>query len=348
MKYKVVNLRNANLRGADLSGEDLSSVDLSNAVLDTANLNYANLTGANLIETRLNGASLSSASLRGADLSNAELENAKLNGVDLSDAILNRAVLRRAVLYQARLNSAILNEAKLDGADLEDADMAGAVLYKADLKGAIFEPSSIPEPRKIAAARNLEFVTYNENPHALTQLRKEFRDGGFREEERKVTYALKRREAERDLSAGNYGTYLFEYIFFDFACRYVMEPSRSLRLGFYLFVLSWGAYFLSIRWASSPFLDRVEPRDDGTVKRTAILPRRLGPALWTSFFFSLLNTFNIGFREINPGQWLRLLTRTEYEIKSHGGIRVVAGLQSIISMYLITLWLLSYFGRPFE
>ena len=35
-------------------------------------------------------------------------------------------------------------------------------------------------------------------------------------------------------------------------------------------------------------------------------------------------------------------------IKAVGWARVAAGWQSLISVYLIALWVLTYFGRPFE
>jgi hypothetical protein len=57
--------------------------------------------------------------------------------------------------------------------------------------------------------------------------------------------------------------------------------------------------------------------------------------------------FNIGFRDINFRCWLRLLTRQEFDIKAVGWARVVAGWQSLISVYLLALWVLTYFGRPF-
>jgi len=64
-------------------------------------------------------------------------------------------------------------------------------------------------------------------------------------------------------------------------------------------------------------------------------------------FFSLMSAFNIGFRDINFGRWLRLLTRQEFDIKAVGWARVVAGWQSLISVFLLALWILTYFGRPF-
>jgi hypothetical protein len=76
--------------------------------------------------------------------------------------------------------------------------------------------------------------------------------------------------------------------------------------------------------------------------------RREGRLLGTSMFFSLMSAFNIGFRDINFGRWLRLLTRQEFDIKAVGWARVIAGWQSLISVYLIALWVLTYFGRPFD
>ena len=111
-----------------------------------------------------------------ADLSGAHLSGANLTGAQLSGAVLTGAIL--------------------DHADLRDAALNGAQLSGANLGGALFEPSSLPELRGIAAAKNLELLTYVANPDALVQLRQQFRDGGFREQERKITYALKRREAE--------------------------------------------------------------------------------------------------------------------------------------------------------
>lgn len=62
--------------------------------------------------------------------------------------------------------------------------------------------------------------------------------------------------------------------------------------------------------------------------------RLLRAAMW----FSLLSAFNIGFRDINAGQWLRLLTWREYDIKARGLPRTIAGLQALVSLGLLALW----------
>jgi hypothetical protein len=76
--------------------------------------------------------------------------------------------------------------------------------------------------------------------------------------------------------------------------------------------------------------------------------RREWRLLRNALFFSLMSTVNIGFRDINFGRWLRMLTKREYDIKPVGWARTMSGIQSLLSVYLIALWVLTYFGHPFE
>jgi hypothetical protein len=65
-------------------------------------------------------------------------------------------------------------------------------------------------------------------------------------------------------------------------------------------------------------------------------------------FFSLTTAFNIGYKEFNIGQWLEMLKTRKNQVKSQGWVRSVAGFQSLISLFLFVMWLLTEFGRPFE
>ncbi|MGA9055149.1 MAG: hypothetical protein WB763_01420 [Terriglobia bacterium] len=69
--------------------------------------------------------------------------------------------------------------------------------------------------------------------------------------------------------------------------------------------------------------------------------------LRAAMFFSLMSAFNIGFLDINFGRWVRMLTKREYDLKAVGWAHTVSGFQSLLSVYLIALWVLTYFGRPF-
>jgi hypothetical protein len=62
----------------------------------------------------------------------------------------------------------------------------------------------------------------------------------------------------------------------------------------------------------------------------------------------VLSPFHIGFRELNVGTWLARLQTREYTLRATGWVRAVAGVQSLLSVYLLALWALTYFGRPFQ
>jgi len=64
--------------------------------------------------------------------------------------------------------------------------------------------------------------------------------------------------------------------------------------------------------------------------------------------FSLLSAFRIGFRELNVGNWISRLQSRDYTLYATGWVRSVAGTQALISVYLLAMWALTYFGRPFD
>jgi hypothetical protein len=66
------------------------------------------------------------------------------------------------------------------------------------------------------------------------------------------------------------------------------------------------------------------------------------------FYFSLLSAFNIGWRNFNIGDWIARLQCHPYTLQATGWARRIAGLQSLISLYLLVISVLSYFGQLFE
>jgi len=246
-----------------------------------ANLIGANLRGANLSGADSSDAHLSAADLRDAQLRHANLIGADLVGADLSDAHLSPSNLRGAHLIGATLN----------GADLSDAHLSEARLDRA-----LFEPRSLPELRGIATAQNLELLTYAETPDAL--VRKQFENGGFRDQERKITYALKRREAElacqkcrsRKLSEehearaivlpsdsvlANCGSFILNRVFFDWTCQYGMSPGR---------LWSWDSCFGScVPWFISPASMYAAKRDFIAFTARAFTKTRRRSGAWREF-----------------------------------------------------------------
>lgn len=395
------DLRGANLKGADLVGAHLNGAYLTGAYLTGADVGGADLNGAELSGAHLNRAVLTRAHLGHADLVGAVLGGADLNGADLDNARLNSADLSGAELVQTDLRHAHLGYADLVGAELGGADLTGADLDEsklkdvdfngADLEHVKFEPITLPELRGIAAAKNLKLLWYDDDPDALSQLRKQFADGGFREQARKITYALKRRETEKswqgctsrklpdgktprailwssDSNVANCGSYVLNRVFFDLTCQYGMSPGRPLDIGVLIWFVCSVLYFACIRSTGKAGLyrvyaqsfqeppvaqRRVERISPVAITHTHVVRRhfqylwREWPVFRACMFFSMMSAFNIGFRDINFGRWLRSLTRQEFDIKAVGWARVISGWQSLLSVYLIALWVLSYFGHPF-
>ncbi len=376
------NLSKAKLSGANLRGADLIKADLSGADLILADLGWASLGGANLSKAwllaDLSGAELARANLSGAHLEGANLNGADLLGADLSGAELGHANLIGADLSDADLSGAKLSEAKLSKAKLSGANLSGADLIKADLRGATFEPKpgKLPGADGLLYVQGLDSLKFVGNlSYGLMELREIFKKAGMLDDERQVNYALNHNRRvnnwkEKRISwLGNY----FQLVFFEWTCDYGMTPSRPLELIFLgLFVFTF-PYFLALRtrdpetgiWLLLPS-DRVLDRKlkDHPIKLTTRTPFRPLPEnrwarcraylrrgwrrLRLAFYFSLLSAFYLGWRELNVGNWISRLQKREYNLRATGWVRTVSCIQSLLSVYMLALWLLTYFSRPFE
>jgi uncharacterized protein YjbI with pentapeptide repeats len=395
----------ANLTYADLASAKMSGADLRNAILSSPqSKSQLRRTGIPAPPGLLTGLSYDSsnsrfpcaagwagpqgpANLAHADLLNADLSGAHLEAANLDSSNLRGALLRGAFLTIANLSHANMTDASLNGASAENAVFESARLSNTDLTDAnlagvrfcetVFEPKALPTAvRGLASAAGLDLVTYDSNPDALVQLRKQFKDGGFEEQERKITYAIKRRQADMFRNkcsvsdVTNCISYAFNRVLFDLTCQYGMSPIRPLVLCFFLWLCCSFLYFDFIHETRQPSLYRlfyespelkadpsahqtVEPIRPSEIREKAQLHRIRAfliqelSLLGAAMFFSLMSAFNIGFREIDFGRWLRLLTRKEFDIKATGWARVTAGWQALISVLLIALFLLTSFGRPF-
>jgi uncharacterized protein YjbI with pentapeptide repeats len=342
------------------------------SILSAANLTEADLTGANLAGADLGRANFAGANLTGADLADARVSHANLTGADLTGANL-----RNADLTGADLTGANLSRANLTGADLTEVNLRGARLSLADFTRANlavvnFEPvtDSLQAVLAIETARNLSRLTYRNAPTALIALRERFVKGGFRDQERQLTFAKLRSQRALGWSEGGVRSIeaVFSYVAFELPCGYGRDYGLPLRiLGISILMLA-GVYTFVMRnpgatgalwrvWSSdrirtdegqsAPERLRWEPpARPGEPRRS--LAVRFGRALGLGLLFSLLSAFQIGWRELNVGNWITRLLPREYTLKASGWVRIVSGLQSLLSVYLLALAVLTYFGRPFE
>ena len=132
-----------------------------------------------------------------------------------------------------------------------------------------------------------------------------------------------------------------------------MSPERPLFIMIGLIFLFTIPYAISIRTSKKKngiwktWISGRMRKDLGTDKPELL--RQKGRQAWLNgFYFSVLSAFNIGWRELNVGNWIARIQPNEYKLQASGWTRALSGVQSIISVYLLALSVLAYFGRPFE
>lgn len=362
-KMSKIDLNGADLRRAVLYEIDLRRASLSEADLSGAELGGATLSEANLYRIKFRGARLSDADLIAANLNDANLADA-----DLSMAIISDADLRGAYLGKTDLTKAILGDADLRNTIMRQTNLQDTFLKSANLSGCYFQPQNI-EGLVFLGAKGLAHVRFT-NPSMLVNLRKAAKEAGLRDEERAITSALKKYQ----LSSLPYYNRLFEnYCLGGKLTDYGAQPWHSLALLCALIIPFGFLYMLAlITNGEETGIWLVIPRDAvlerGNGQTVVKLPNRqpLNPSpsgrpgttkRWIiryyhiariGLYFSMLSAFRIGWRELNVGGWIGRLQKQEYILKAAGWVRTVSGLQSLISVYLLALWALTYFGRPFE
>ncbi len=368
-KLLQANLSRATLSGANLSGAILGAADLSGADLTLADLSGANLVGADLGKAKLVMADLSRADLLGANLSRADLSKAKLreaklvSGVTLSGANLSEADLTGADLIEADLSFTDLSSANLSFTDLSSANLNKANLWKANLAFTIFElkPGPLPEIPSLARAKNLSQMTFSDSPHSLREVREAFKQAGLREQEREITYAIehsKRTMATRSVGYANlteralglalgYIESAFKLIFFELTCQYGMSPKRPLIIVLILIPAFSVPYMFALKKGEKARIWAVWSEDRIHKEEEEKNPVRM-TALWVGLYLSILSAFHIGWRDLNAGNWIARIQPREYTLRATGWVRTVSSIQSLICVYLLALWALTSFGRPFE
>jgi hypothetical protein len=306
-----------------------------------------------------------------ANLCNANLSGRKLSGVDLQSANLTRANLSGAVLTGADLSNAKLDEADLISADLAGAKLIGtsikdALLAFANLSSATYAPRSQAPNPYVAGIEGLDSVTFpSGREDGLVQLRDLLQKAGHRDLERAVTYAIERKNTADEFAGwrDNYvgaADAVFRTLAFDWTTGYGLYPANAMLLVLEIWALLTFVYAFPILCPQRTagricFIlpkDRVEtqngePRLEGNA-RVGRLSGGVYRALGWAAYFSLLSAFQIGYKEFSIGAWLGRAQSRNFSLEGTGWVRSLAGIQSLISVYLLAMWLLTYFGRPFQ
>ncbi len=344
--------------------KSLAHLDFTNAVL----------AGTNLADTNLEWATLNCAELDKANLTNANLQHAALRQAQLLNADLTSADLRGANLTSAYLSDTIVTKAKVTGTELWRATYVPIGTPSEDHVAGIrgVDTLVVPQGRQ----------------DSLVRLRELFRKSGLRNLEREATFSIESNMARHDRRPGSAledrrpGSALedrrpvsalekvngyLRWFLFEFTTRWGRYPGRAL--GHILILGSLSALCYGVRIAISGHsrstrrygvfkvwpserLDPCSPSKVGADAKAEIvsarMPGELGKAVAWGLYLSLLSAFHIGWRDLNIGTWISRVQHKEFVLRSRGWIRTLSGIQSFISVYLLAIWALTYFGRPFQ
>jgi hypothetical protein len=293
--------------------------------------------------------------------------------------------LNDASLGAANLGAANLTGADLSDSAIEDTDLSGAKLAATILTGAYYGPVGTPPTSDVQGIIGLDTVRFGQGKETgMVQLRDLLQKAGLRDREREATFSIEYNETREMISDWQKGTRdsqgsiitvfvalydhsneimegIFRRVAFGWTVAFGLYPARALRIIATLWVCLIPFYFWYLRFASyrsAGAICRVWPKErlekrggTATSEVTSVvevlhLPTAI--AIRYAAYFSLLSAFHLGWRDLNVGAWIARIQTREFTLRPVGSVRVVSGLQSLISVYLLALWALSYFGRPFE
>lgn len=382
-RLEMADFFDANLTRADLSKSDLNGAQFSRANLSEANLSgsvlmLAMLQNANMERANLKGVNLEKAKAQGADFSEADLTESSLRAAQLQKATMKGTTLIRTTFTGANLSEANLNEAKLSGAVLTNVDVENTSWAEAELTNVTFEVKPPVDPIYFRQTEGLSKMIYRNDRRGLMSLREGFVKIGMRDQERELIYALKHSDSTISWFKGNKFESSFNYLFFEATSHYGMSPGRPLKIIGLIIITCATLYMYALSWSTRIKLvwpDKVLRNDDpyaandGTddsyalndrvidarpdrfflpYSRNSILVRAFGVFI-VGYYFSALTSLHIGYRGFSMGSWISLrIQPREYALVATGWVKAIAGVQSIVSIYLLALSLITYFGRPFE
>lgn len=350
VKGKPIAMRNdgrtdlcgARLTGLKLSGKDLRYSRLMGARLEEVDLTNAILDGADLTWIGFDNVTADGARFRWVQMSHAILVNSTFKKASFNSSVLNHAQMPGSDLTDASFDQAKLNSAVFRGTILGNVDFAGADLSHASYEAKLGSPPRAGSFRSVTGLNSL--LSHTESAASLRELQQLLESAGMRIEAARVRAAI--------VEAKGISNYSFKRnlmrIIYGIPYAYGERPERLLLIVALLIPTFAVFYLFALRRPGNGaiWLTRDVPFDEPDRKMRGILLRK-GNCSVTSMaiLFSVRTAFRIGWKDFNIGDWLTRMQQQGYRMDAQGWVRSVAGFQSLISVYLLALLILSYIGN---
>lgn len=357
------NFNNSQLNNSTFKNTNLEAVEAKEVNFKDSVIQFSNLSQANFSHALMDKVDLRLSKLFKTDFSYSSLVNADLSEIDAVNVNFTNAILSGGYFYKSKLKAANFTNSHLDKVDFMEADLLHAI-YKPNLSG-------LPLISSLATARNFNTIDfYDEQLQGLplTALRNAYQKNGMRKMERLITSMVKTAQMQHTLKSDGLKklSAALSYVLFYLTCEYGLNPTRPLLiLLMLLFLFSVPYRYALLRGKNKSGIYLIWPQHQ---KRQYVgdnicqIPlnrlnhfRRWQNKLhleWVqwqrAFYFSLLSSFRIGWEDFNVSNWINQIQTKEFKLQGYGLVKSLAGIQALVSIYLVLLWILTYFGRPFE
>jgi uncharacterized protein YjbI with pentapeptide repeats len=368
-----LNLHDANLRSSNFSSSDAENVKLLWSKLEKASFSNSNLKNANFSHARLNNADLEEANLVGALLYKANLDGTNLSkatfGCSKDDPskctdITSASFHGPSCLYNHNKMTVECDEKKLVFTNFKGANNIKSLVY--DYSSHLNFP-----PTLISLRKHLRENGFEREAREITYVIQR----GLDEE---ALFDSSKKSTSDILGA------FVRKVAFDYTVEYGVSPSNALVILLYTLIGFSFVYMLMLRaqvYSNSKYLGYIlliTPKviapgrlniveyEDGIFKSESLLrvvheylntllpdvsSRKLNIKHYFylyrhAFWFSALSSFHFGWRDLNVGGWLARLQPKQFTYKPMYLFRVLSGVQSLVCIYLLAIFVLSYFGNP--
>jgi hypothetical protein len=194
--------------------------------------------------------------------------------------------------------------------------------------------------------------------YSLIRWRKGLQDKGYSHYAKQLTVALESGTLSEALNSDSYLEIMggvMRFIILGFTTSYGLYLSRALFLLLgvsILFSLFYWRVIAAGRRSTTGGIyrvladDRIVPGKGGyklLKKKAQRVTLRWNKAYPYALLFSAVSAFQLGWKDINIGAWISRLQRREFSLVSVGWVRTVAGIQTLISLGLLVIWVLALF-----
>ncbi len=245
--------------------------------------------------------------------------------------------------------------------------MRFAYIGGANMTGALYEPVDLPSILDISSANEqidggckessrprsamacFHRVWFAVSPQGLTILREKMLSIGNINGARRITLAINRSKMRKmgDIEA------ILVTVAFDWTTEWGYSPGRAILILLIGILVYWLLY-LGMIWFGFGAIYKESPLNENnelTRKTDSIkLFTEKGKikSLIYTLYYSIMSAFHIGWRDINLGAWLSRVQTTHFRVRGDLWIKTISGVQSVMSVFLLALWALTYFGSPFN